>query len=101
MCQRYELKMPKETFAEFMATAGPIISATCAVLKNGSDGFFVAGAEGAFHPATATVQGKAVLLRSDAVAAPVRVRYAWSAAPDWTLCDEHGLPAAPFAMKSQ
>lgn len=71
------------------------------VLKNGSDGFFVAGAEGAFHPATATVQGKAVLLRSDAVAAPVRVRYAWSAAPDWTLCDEHGLPAAPFAMKAQ
>ena len=29
----YELEMPRERFAEFMATAGPILSATCAVLK--------------------------------------------------------------------
>eukprot|EP01045_Picozoa_sp_COSAG04_P017633 COSAG04_NODE_1572_length_6292_cov_6.243178_6_plen_509_part_00 len=29
----YELEMPREKFAEFMATAGPILSATCAVLK--------------------------------------------------------------------
>eukprot|EP01045_Picozoa_sp_COSAG04_P019068 COSAG04_NODE_1818_length_5501_cov_101.025361_2_plen_1027_part_00 len=29
----YELKMPKEAFAEFMKEAGPILSATCAVLK--------------------------------------------------------------------
>ena len=29
----YELKMPKEGFAEFLKTAGPILSATCAVLK--------------------------------------------------------------------
>eukprot|EP01045_Picozoa_sp_COSAG04_P016995 COSAG04_NODE_1469_length_6591_cov_5.515404_1_plen_1253_part_00 len=29
----YELKMPKEAFADFMAAAGPILSATCAVLK--------------------------------------------------------------------
>ncbi len=71
------------------------------VLKNGSAGFFVAGADDVFHPAVATVDGKVVVLRSDVVRAPIRVRYAWSAVPEWTLCDDEGLPAPPFALRAQ
>ena len=61
------------------------------------EGFRLAGADRVFHPATATIQGNRVIVRSDAVAAPVAVRYAWSDAPvAANLVGASGLPASPF-----
>jgi len=71
------------------------------VLHNGGAGFALAGESGTFHPAEASVDGRVMVLRSAAVSAPVWVRYAWSAAPEWTLSDEHGLPAPPFQMRAR
>ena len=70
-------------------------------LRGGGDGFWIAGEDGAFHAASAAVDGRTVVLRSDEVPAPVQVRYAWSAAPKCSLFDEHGLPAPPFSMRAR
>jgi sialate O-acetylesterase len=59
-------------------------------------GFAVAGADGAFHPATATVRGETVVVRSEKVARPTAVRYGWKNWPDANLANKAGLPAAPF-----
>lgn len=58
--------------------------------------FEVAGADRAFHSASASIQGDTVLVRSAAVPQPVAVRYAWSDAPEANLYNGAGLPAAPF-----
>ena len=60
-------------------------------------GFRLAGADRVFHPASATIEGDRVVVRSDAVQAPVAVRYAWQDAPvDANLVGASGLPASPF-----
>jgi sialate O-acetylesterase len=59
-------------------------------------GFEVAGTDGRFHPATATLRDDIVLVRSAAVVEPVAVRYAWANAPQVALFNSEGLPAAPF-----
>jgi sialate O-acetylesterase len=59
-------------------------------------GFAVAGADGKYLYADATIDGNAVVLRSDKVPAPKTVRYAWGGAPDVTLTNRSGLPTAPF-----
>ena len=70
-------------------------------LVNGGRGFEVAGADGVFHPATAVLDGGAVVVHSDAVVKPSQVRYAWSAVPQWSLCDGDMLPAPPFLMSAR
>jgi len=70
-------------------------------LRHGGDGFWIAADKGPWYRADATVEGRTVVLRSEQVAEPVRVRYAWSQAPKWTLADEHGLPAPPFTMRAR
>jgi sialate O-acetylesterase len=60
------------------------------------EGLEVAGADRIFHPATGTIDGLTVLVRSDAVPAPVAVRYAWSNCPVANLYNGVGLPAVPF-----
>lgn len=61
-------------------------------------GFTLAGDDRIFHHATATIAGPdRVELRSDAVAKPVAVRYAWQQNPaDADLINAEGLPAGPF-----
>ena len=58
--------------------------------------FELAGADGAFHPATARAEGDALILQSDAVSEPAAVRYAWADAPSAALFNAEGLPASPF-----
>jgi sialate O-acetylesterase len=62
-------------------------------------GFEVAGADGKFVPATATVAGETVVVHADAVRVPVAVRYAWAAVPDVNLFNADGLPASPFTSE--
>ncbi|PTX95709.1 sialate O-acetylesterase [Opitutus sp. ER46] len=58
--------------------------------------FEVAGADRVFVPAEAKVAGDALIVSAASVPAPVAVRYAWRNAPDATLFNAAGLPAAPF-----
>ena len=58
--------------------------------------FFVAGADQHFHPATATIQGKTVVLTSRQVKKPVAVRYAFTNFPVTNLQNKSGFPALPF-----
>ncbi|MFA5058095.1 MAG: sialate O-acetylesterase [Opitutaceae bacterium] len=58
--------------------------------------FAVAGADRRFFPAAARIDGDTLLVSAPEVTAPVAVRYAWTNAPDASLFDSIGLPAAPF-----
>ena len=59
-------------------------------------GFAVAGADRAFHWATARLVGNEVLVESLQVPAPVAVRYDWADNPAGNLTNKEGLPAVPF-----
>jgi sialate O-acetylesterase len=59
--------------------------------------FQIAGADQQFVDAEATIVGNSVVVKSDKVAAPVAVRYAWDNYPfGCNLYNDAGLPAAPF-----
>ncbi|MGD0732822.1 MAG: sialate O-acetylesterase [Terracidiphilus sp.] len=58
--------------------------------------FEVAGADGKFAPATATIDGATVVATSLSVAEPVFVRYGWANSPICNLFNGEGLPASPF-----
>jgi sialate O-acetylesterase len=59
--------------------------------------FEIAGADGTYHPAEATiVEGKSILLSSPAVPKPDRARFAWSQIAEPNLMNQEGLPAAAF-----
>ena len=59
-------------------------------------GFEVAGKDGKFSPAAATVEGTTVVATSPSVAEPVFVRYGWANSPQCNLFNGEGLPASPF-----
>ncbi|WFB37841.1 sialate O-acetylesterase [Kiritimatiellota bacterium B12222] len=63
-------------------------------------GFTVAGGDGVFVPAQASIEGKdAVRVFSDAVPEPVHVRYAWQMNPvQANLSNRERLPAGPFEL---
>lgn len=58
--------------------------------------FEIAGADGKYVPAKATLDGEAVLVESADVGTPASVRFAWSDAPSPNLINGAGLPAAAF-----
>ncbi|PTY06343.1 sialate O-acetylesterase [Opitutaceae bacterium EW11] len=58
--------------------------------------FEIAGADAVFHPADARLDGASVVVRSNDVPQPVKVRYAWANAPKTPLFNRDGLPASPF-----
>ncbi len=60
--------------------------------------FEIAGKDGVYHPAKATIRKNVVVLESPKVKAPVSARYAWGAYPEFpNLTDETGLPALSFS----
>ena len=64
--------------------------------------FQLAGPDGVYYDATATIQGNTVVLHSDQVNKPVSARYAWDNYPDGAnLVNSAGLPAAPFRTDHQ
>jgi len=60
------------------------------------NGFALAGSDGIYQFASATIDGDSVVLRSDRVPDPKTVRYAFAGVPDADLYNSDGLPAAPF-----
>ncbi|NGZ85201.1 sialate O-acetylesterase [Duganella aceris] len=60
------------------------------------DWFEIAGDDGRFQPALATIDGAGIVVRSGAVDRPVSVRFAWHEAAQPNLVNRAGLPAVPF-----
>lgn len=60
--------------------------------------FEVAGIDGLFYPATATINGKSVIVKSDKVAAPTMLRYMWHQTAEASLLNEAGLPLGAFRI---
>jgi sialate O-acetylesterase len=60
------------------------------------DWFDIAGADGRWYPATATIEGDKIIVSSPQVAAPASVRFAWDEAAQPNLVNKAGLPAMPF-----
>ncbi|HWB86406.1 MAG TPA: sialate O-acetylesterase [Bryobacteraceae bacterium] len=63
--------------------------------------FTIAGEDGKFVAATATIQGKNVIVSSPEVAHPSAVRFAWTETSMPNLANKAGLPAAPFRTDSR
>ena len=59
-------------------------------------GFEIAGAQGHYFPAQAEIENDTVVIRSDKVDEPRRVRYAWTKFGLTPLYAKNGLPAMPF-----
>ncbi|MFC1734546.1 sialate O-acetylesterase [Candidatus Hydrogenedentota bacterium] len=59
-------------------------------------GFEIAGDDGKFAPATASIEGGSVVVSNSDVSSPKAVRYAWAAVPKCNLYNKAGLSAAPF-----
>lgn len=62
---------------------------------NTPTGFAVAGADGKWSWATASLNGDTVLLTTS-LSKPTQVRFAWANQPTMNLVNEQGLPATPF-----
>ena len=58
--------------------------------------FKIAGPDGKFQPANAVIDGETLLVDAPNVPEPAVVRYAWRNAPEASLFNQSGLPAAPF-----
>lgn len=58
--------------------------------------FQIAPADGPFVPATATIEGDSVVVRSEEVSEPAAVRFAWDQTAEPNLINSAGLPASPF-----
>lgn len=63
------------------------------------EGFEIAGEDGKFVPAVATIEGDTIVVSSESIAEPTQVRYAWAAFPNGNLFNKDGLPAVPFRSK--
>ena len=59
-------------------------------------GFLIAGANRAWKPAVARIEGDTVIVSAPKVPQPAAVRYAWAADPVCNLFNGAGLPASPF-----
>lgn len=85
---------------EKVAVGGDAITVTFdkSVRPTGDEvaGFSLAGSDGEYRYARASVAGREVVLRADGIGSPESVRYAWGGLTDANLVGESGLPVAPF-----
>jgi sialate O-acetylesterase len=58
--------------------------------------FSLAGADGNFVEASASIEGKKIVLQAATVKQPTQVRFAWHETAQPNLVNEAGLPALPF-----
>jgi sialate O-acetylesterase len=61
--------------------------------------FEIAGADGKFVPAEATIDGNSVVVNSKDVKAPEQIRFGWRKIANPNLVNKEGLPASPFQTK--
>ena len=60
--------------------------------------FEVAGSDGIFYPAAASIEGSIIKVRAENVAHPVSVRYGWQPFTRANLVNEAGQPASTFCF---
>ncbi|MCP4099714.1 MAG: 9-O-acetylesterase, partial [Planctomycetaceae bacterium] len=58
--------------------------------------FQIAGADGKFVAAEATIEGNTVVVSASAVKSPKTVRFGWRKITNPNLVNSAGLPASPF-----
>lgn len=58
--------------------------------------FEIAGKDGKFVPAEATIDGNIVVVQAATVAEPTQVRFGWRNTTNPNLMNKEGLPASPF-----
>ena len=58
--------------------------------------FEIAGADGKFVPAEATIDGDTVVVQAKNVATPTQARFGWRNVANPNLVNKEGLPASPF-----
>ena len=63
--------------------------------------FQIAGKDNRFYNASAVIEGDKVIVTSDRVAQPVKVRFAWDEIAKPNFCNKEGLPAIPFRTFTQ
>ena len=63
-------------------------------------GFEVAGYDGIFHEAQATLEGNKVTLTAPEVNTPVEARYAWQPFTSANLIGNYGIPVSTFSARS-
>ena len=63
---------------------------------NSPTGFWLAGKDGSWHQATASIKGRTVVLRSESIKNPVACRYGFAGKPTVNLVNGDNLPAYPF-----
>jgi sialate O-acetylesterase len=114
--KRLALQARKLAYGEKIITDGPVYQSSkiegnkiIVSFKEGTNdlspvdelrGFAIAGADGQFKLAHATIQGNQVVVWNDEIAAPTAVRYAWANNPEGAnLYNKDGLPASPFQTK--
>ena len=61
-------------------------------------GFALAGPDGVYHWADATLEGRTIVVQSPKVPNPVSVRYAWGDNPRVNLVNGADIPASPFHL---
>ncbi|MBX3323786.1 MAG: hypothetical protein KF757_12435 [Phycisphaeraceae bacterium] len=59
----------------------------------------VAGVDGVFHAAEATIEGETLVVWSERASEPRRVRLGWGATDELNLFNEAELPASPFEVE--
>jgi len=59
-------------------------------------GFEMCGPDGLYKPATAMIEGSAVILSADGVTAPMAMRFAWDQTAEPNLVNGLGLPTGAF-----
>jgi sialate O-acetylesterase len=89
-----EVKVDGSTVRISFDTGGDGLASTAG--GNAVHGFALAGADGHYHFADATIDGDTVVVRCRDIRQPKTVRYAWAGVPRSTLTNRSGLPAAPF-----
>ena len=61
--------------------------------------FTIAGADQQFHPAAAKIDGDTIVVRSDQVANPVAVRFAWADTALPNLMNQEGLAVSDRSVQ--
>nr|WP_291528804.1 sialate O-acetylesterase [Bacteroides sp. UBA939] len=115
LARRTALQVRKKVYGQNIVYSGPLFTTASVAdgkvilsFEEGTDelmpvnelkGFALAGKDGRFRWAEATVEGNKVIVSSKDVPQPVKVRYAWDDNPqDANLKNTAGLPASPFQV---
>ena len=90
----------RQPWATGKSTRGDVLTVTLTHSVHGEATLFeVAGEDGMYHPARATLDGCRIHLTAEGVPHPVKARYAWVNYAEVTVFGESGLPLAPFALE--